>query len=288
MLSSSRIPARIIRQQEYVIREYQRHLVAIENRTRWTSCRSFSSSTTSTNTKPPFSPRDIASLEERLWNTVATRVQDPILQQSLKSLQWWPRRLLFEKDANAVKVVLQLPSLLHPQLSQLQKVVQQETQQEIDQWRNEKAETDNGRVNGAAAVSAVPSVVTVQVTATRPSPFMVQTYDDDKEAERLGPGLQHVAHVVAVYSCKGGVGKSTVAVNLAYELARLGGRIGLLDVDVYGPSLPVLLHPDDATVRKSPLGSSMVLPIDHRGVKVLSLGFVSPKVRKWGGVSLAL
>jgi cellulose biosynthesis protein BcsQ len=75
------------------------------------------------------------------------------------------------------------------------------------------------------------------------------------------------------------VGKSTVAVNLAYELARMGGRIGLLDVDIYGPSLPVLVRPDDPAVRQSPLGSGMVYPIKHKGVKLMSLGFVSSKVR---------
>ena len=75
------------------------------------------------------------------------------------------------------------------------------------------------------------------------------------------------------------MGKSTVAVNLAYELARMGGRVGLLDVDIYGPSLPVLIRPDDATVHRSPLGRGMVLPIEHRGVKALSLGYVSPQVR---------
>jgi ATP-binding protein involved in chromosome partitioning len=70
-----------------------------------------------------------------------------------------------------------------------------------------------------------------------------------------------------------------VAVNLAYELARMGGRVGLLDVDVYGPSLPVLVKPDDPEIRQSSLGEGMVHPIEHKGVKLLSLGFVSPKVR---------
>ena len=58
----------------------------------------------------------------------------------------------------------------------------------------------------------------------------------------------------------------------------MGGRIGLLDVDIYGPSLPILLKPDDPSVRPSPLGAGMVYPITHEGVKVLSLGYVSPKV----------
>ena len=79
------------------------------------------------------------------------------------------------------------------------------------------------------------------------------------------------------------MGKSTVAVNLAYELARLGGRVGLLDLDVYGPSLPVLVRPDDPAVRRSPLGKGMVIPIEHRGVKLLSLGYVSAQVSSLGG-----
>jgi ATP-binding protein involved in chromosome partitioning len=65
---------------------------------------------------------------------------------------------------------------------------------------------------------------------------------------------------------------------LAYELAHMGGRVGLLDVDLYGPSLPVLIKPTDVTIRMSPLGKGVVYPIEHEGVKVLSLGYVATKV----------
>lgn len=85
----------------------------------------------------------------------------------------------------------------------------------------------------------------------------------------------HVAHL---YS-QGGVGKSTVAVNLAYELAAQGGRVGLLDLDLYGPSLPVLVKPEDITIRRSPLGPGAVFPIQHGNVKLISLGFVNTQVQ---------
>jgi len=54
--------------------------------------------------------------------------------------------------------------------------------------------------------------------------------------------------------------------------------LGLLDMDVYGPSLPILVNPSDPAVRRSNLGDGMIMPISHEGVKLLSLGFVSPKV----------
>jgi ATP-binding protein involved in chromosome partitioning len=82
--------------------------------------------------------------------------------------------------------------------------------------------------------------------------------------------IPEVAHVVAVASGKGGVGKSTVAANLAVALARLGHRVGLLDADIYGPSVPTMFGITD---RPRVIGNR-VLPFERYGVRLMSLGFI--------------
>lgn len=82
--------------------------------------------------------------------------------------------------------------------------------------------------------------------------------------------IEGVGRVIAVASGKGGVGKSTVAVNLALALHKLGYRTGLLDVDIYGPSLPTLLGING----KPAVSNRRILPLDAQGLKVMSLGFL--------------
>ncbi|NPB05948.1 MAG: Mrp/NBP35 family ATP-binding protein [Aquificae bacterium] len=96
----------------------------------------------------------------------------------------------------------------------------------------------------------------------------------------LGPGLPQrrkvpgVKRLVLVGSGKGGVGKSTVAVNLAAALKERGFKVGLLDADVYGPSAPTLLGLKNAVVSVS--DEQKLLPVEKEGLKVLSIGFMLP------------
>ena len=95
------------------------------------------------------------------------------------------------------------------------------------------------------------------------------------EPEKLLPGVKNI---VAVSSGKGGVGKSTVSANLAIALARLGYSVGLLDTDIFGPSMPKMLHCEDARPYAVNVdGRDLIEPIEQYGVKLLSIGFfVSP------------
>jgi ATP-binding protein involved in chromosome partitioning len=95
------------------------------------------------------------------------------------------------------------------------------------------------------------------------------------------PGVQNV---IAVGSGKGGVGKTTVAVNLAISLAKLGHRVGLLDADVYGPNVPIMMG-----VRATPHAiGQRIQPLEAFGVRVMSMGFLNPgdKPLIWRGPML--
>ena len=95
------------------------------------------------------------------------------------------------------------------------------------------------------------------------------------------PGVQNM---IAVGSGKGGVGKTTVAVNLAVGLAALGHKVGLMDADVYGPNVPLMMG-----INETPMAlGDRIQPLEQYGVKLMSMGFLSPgdKPLVWRGPML--
>ncbi len=114
-------------------------------------------------------------------------------------------------------------------------------------------------------VSALPGVASVAVTMDAEVP----------KGRGLGEKLsvEGVRNIVAVSSGKGGVGKSTVAVNLAVSLARDGARVGLMDADVYGPNVPLMLGLADARPR---INGNKLVPLEAHGLRVMSMAVLKP------------
>jgi ATP-binding protein involved in chromosome partitioning len=115
--------------------------------------------------------------------------------------------------------------------------------------------------------------VAVEVVPPKPAPAKAPVARGTPDPWSDQVRLASVKHVVAVGAGKGGVGKSTVAVNLAIALARGGLRAGLLDADIYGPSLPILLGMEDGAQRVRMSPDKHILPLDAFGVPMISFGF---------------
>jgi ATP-binding protein involved in chromosome partitioning len=94
-----------------------------------------------------------------------------------------------------------------------------------------------------------------------------------------------VKNLVAVASGKGGVGKTTVSVNLALALKQMGAKVGLLDADVYGPNVPIMLGTDE---QPQALSEREILPVQAQGIKLISMGLLNPgdKPMIWRGPML--
>ena len=145
----------------------------------------------------------------------------------------------------------------------------------------------NGAVSVAIELTTPNAEQAVQIKAEcegvlRALPGVSTLHVDVKAAAGTAPrspmSQQHkmpgVARVVAVASGKGGVGKSTCSVNLACALARLGVRVGLLDCDIYGPSIPLMMGiTGRPSVAETPQGERL-LPLENHGVKLMSMGFL--------------
>ncbi len=118
------------------------------------------------------------------------------------------------------------------------------------------------------AVQQLPGVETVEIDVTAETPQQKSLPDRQ--------GIGGVNNIVAVSSGKGGVGKSTIAINLAVALAQSGAAVGLLDADIYGPNAPTMLGLTTAQieVQKDPQGQDILQPAFNHGIKMVSMGFL--------------
>lgn len=113
-----------------------------------------------------------------------------------------------------------------------------------------------------AAVAALPGVEEIRMKTSA-----------EVRARKERQALPGVKHTLAIGSGKGGVGKSTVAVNLAVALTETGAGVGLLDADIYGPSIPALMG-----IREQPRSDGQkILPLERYGVRLMSIGFILPE-----------
>lgn len=186
--------------------------------------------------------------QERIQEAVGA-VRDPLLEQTLGQLRALKR---VELDGRAVRLEIELPIYGHSGRDQI------------------AAEARN-------AVLALDSALDVDVRFT----VRVRAVGGP-----LGKGgIPGVRNAIAVASGKGGVGKSTVAVNLAVALAQDGAAVGLLDADVYGPSIPLML----GTNTKPIMRENRIVPLEAFGVKLMSIGFLLPSDRAliWRGPLVA-
>ena len=128
------------------------------------------------------------------------------------------------------------------------------------------------RKRAEAEVNALPGILSVTAVLTAHQETGARAPAASPYTGSQAPsGIPGVAAVIAVASGKGGVGKSTVAVNLALALAKLGLKTGLLDADIYGPSVPRLLD-----IREKPKSrdGKILEPIEKFGIKTMSIGFM--------------
>jgi ATP-binding protein involved in chromosome partitioning len=166
-------------------------------------------------------------------------VQDPELQKSLVELNMI-RNVAIEGDKVSFTLVLTTPAC------PLREFIVEDCQR---------------------AVKTLPGVEIVEVEVTAETPQQKELPDQQ--------GIPGIKNIVAISSGKGGVGKSTVAVNVAVSLAQLGAKVGLLDADIYGPNTPTMLGLQNAKVMVKQAAQGEVLdPVFNYGVKLVSMAFL--------------
>lgn len=118
------------------------------------------------------------------------------------------------------------------------------------------------------AVQQLPGIEQVDIEVTAETPQQKAVPDRQ--------GIDSVRNIVAISSGKGGVGKSTIAINVAAALAQSGAKVGLLDADIYGPNAPTMLGLTQAVVetQKDAQGTDILQPVFNHGIKLVSMGFL--------------
>jgi ATP-binding protein involved in chromosome partitioning len=176
-------------------------------------------------------------MEEKKIVEVLCKVNDPISGQDIVS-----RNMVIDLkiDGNNVNLTVLLPSLKYEGKSELM-------------------------------FSIIGAIQSLYPQSNPNVHFSAQTI----QAQKVNTALPQVKNVIAVASGKGGVGKSTVAVNLALGLKEMGARVGLIDADLYGPSIPTMFglqgqRPKIATHQ----GKPQIIPIETNGIHVMSIGFI--------------
>jgi ATP-binding protein involved in chromosome partitioning len=166
-------------------------------------------------------------------------VKDPDLHQDIVALGFVKNLRITGDDGNRVSFTIELTTPACPVKDQM-------------------------RDQASAAVSALPGVTAVDVQMTASVRAVASP-----EAGRAP--VDGVKNVIAVGAGKGGVGKTTVAVNLAIALARCGGRVGMIDGDIYGPNVPIMLgiHQQLTT------DGQKIIPAEKHGIQVISMGFMT-------------
>ncbi len=187
----------------------------------------------------------MTTLNEGAVSAALKSVQDPELGKSLADLRMIDQIRI--ANPNTVTVKIDLPTHAYPRRERLTDAIRQAIQ------------------------SKLPEASTVNVE------FSIKTKGKDSGGSL---GL-HVKNVIAVGSGKGGVGKSTIAASIAYGLNLLGAKVGLLDADVYGPSIPHMMGVNQRPEIHEKVGANgqkfnRIQPIEKDGLKIMSMGFLVP------------
>ena len=140
---------------------------------------------------------------------------------------------------------------------------------------SQKGEAGSGKREAGTADGA-PEPATAHTRASKSAARALPVMGQETQSQRAAVpaptpvAYPHLGNIIAVSSGKGGVGKSTVAANLAVALAQQGARVGLMDADIYGPNIPRMMGINAAP----PVANEKIIPLQAHGVKIMSLGFM--------------